>query len=340
MSRRTQSACAKQEKEHVMMDGLNRLAFGVAAVVTAVAAGFAMGPVAWDVPPGNEPKATNQDVPTHTETLDPVIDLSVLDKVGSACWSELRTKRIYFSHQAIGSEIIAGLHEAMRRKPDARLSVTAYAEPDTSEGTTTTVFDEPALVEGPAGRRGDPARKIDEFEKFLRSNEGAKIDIAVLKLCYGDITRTTDADALIDRYAKAVDTLRRERPNIHLIHCTIPLKATDEGTRGRMKRLVGAGSDASNAVRAKYNDAIRTRFPAETLFDIAAVESRRADGSTATVEYNGKRVQVLAGEYTDDGAHLNRLGQLIAAREFLVTLGHQCSAGARERAVTTAGDSK
>jgi|GEM_PF-626520 len=274
--------------------------------------------------------------PAHHETLEPVLDLSQVAAIDLGCWSELRTRRIYFAHQAVGSDMIAGLHEVMRLKPESRMSVVAYAEPDKTDAAAQSAFDAPAIVEGLAGRRGDPEKKIDEFARFLRSDEGSKVDIAVLKLCFGDIGRNTDAAALAARYQKAVDEIRRERPNIHFIHCTVPLKAEEPGTRGRMKRLVGAGSNASNAVRARYNEEIRRRFPAEQVFDIAAVESRRPDGSEATVEVNGKRVQALAAEYTEDGAQLNRVGRMILAREFLVTLSHQCGGvAAKESGIAT-----
>lgn len=276
------------------------------------------------------------------EALEPTVDLAVLEKVSDSCWSELRTKRIYFAHQAIGSEMLTGLRDLMRRKPALDISITAYAEPDRTDGTVHSVFETPAIVEANAGRRGSPEKKIDEFSSFLRSSEGANIDVAILKFCYGDIGRLTDAEELFGRYTKAIEEIRRDRPNIHIIHCTVPLKAEEHGAKGRFKRLVGAGSDASNAARSRYNDLVRQRFAASTVLDLAATESKRPDGTIATVEVGGKRVQVLADEYTEDGAHLNRLGQLVLAREFLLTLSHQCG-GDAERVTaaggTAAGDS-
>ena len=269
------------------------------------------------------------------EGTEGTLDLAPLEKVGDACWSELRTKRIYFAHQAIGSEMLTGLRELMRRKPALGIPIAAYAEPDRTDGSVHSAFETPAIVEGNAGRRGSPEKKIDEFSSFLRSSEGANIDIAMLKFCYGDIGRLTDAEELFGRYTKAVEEIRRERPSIHLIHCTVPLKAEEHGAKGRFKRLVGAGSDASNAARSRYNELVRQRFASAQVLDLAAAESKRPDGTIATVEVGGKRVQVLADEYTEDGAHLNRLGQLVLAREFLLTLSHQC--GGEADRVTAAG---
>ncbi len=260
-------------------------------------------------------------------------DLARLDSIAEPCWAELRNRRIYFAHQAIGSDIVRGLEEIARRRPSIGMTVVAYAEPDRSDGTVHSVFDDPAIVEGKSGRRGNPEQKIDEFERMLRGSEGSSIDVAVLKLCYGDIGRLTDVDALADRYFTAVEAIERDRPNIHLIHCTVPLKAEDEGFKGRMRKLVGAGSDASNTARLRYNERIRERFEADRIFDIARIEATRLDGTEATIERNGRKVQVLADEFTDNGAHLNPLGRETLAREFLMTLSHQCGAAR----VTAAG---
>ena len=53
----------------------------------------------------------------------------------------------------------------------------------------------------------------------------------------------------------------------------------------------------------------------------------------------GRMVETLAAEYTVDGAHLNALGQTVLAREFLVTLSHQCGRSA-EGVATGVGSSE
>ena len=314
---------------------------GVAGLLLAAAMPIASWSVvpAGDGAPAKPPQGEkSQEKREATEqSVDPAVDLGALEKINESCWSELRSKRIYFAHQAVGSEMLTGLRDLSRRMPAVAMTITAYAEPDRTDGTVHSVFEAPALVEGNAGKRGNPEKKIDEFSSFLRSSEGAKVDVAILKLCYGDIGRMTDAEELFERYTKAIEEIRRERPKIHFIHCTVPLKAEEHGAKGRLKRLVGAGSDASNATRSRYNEMVRQRFPSDQVLDLAAVESKRPDGTTATVEVGGKRVQVLADEYTDDGAHLNRFGQLVMAREFLLALSRQCGGNAGPTTVTGAG---
>ena len=267
---------------------------------------------------------------------EPIVDLTPLDKVDEGCWSELRNKRVYFAHGTVGTNIVAGLCAVQCRKPAINIDAMGYNEPDKTDATPRSVFDSPGIVDAQSGKAGNPEQKIDDFAKFLRSPEGTKVDIALLKFCYSDIGRTTDTDALVDRYGKMVEQLKRDRPDLRIITCTVPLKSEEAGTKARMKKLVGAGSDASNAARGRYNDAIRKRFPAAQLFDIAAIESRKPDGGEATVVVSGKRVQTLAAEYTEDGAHLNQTGQMLLARDFLLALTKQCR-GAAEPAPTVGG---
>lgn len=285
--------------------------------------------------PKTDPKTPPMEckVPNGSE---PTVDLTALDKVDEGCWSELRNKRVYFAHGTVGTNIVAGLCAVQCRKVDIKLDAIGYCEPDKTDAAPRSVFDSPGIFDVQSGKAGNPEQKIDEFAKFLRSPEGTKVDIALLKFCYSDIGRTTDTDALVDRYGKMVEQLKRDRPDLRIITCTVPLKSEESGAKARMKKLVGAGSDASNAARGRYNDAIRKRFPASQVFDIAATESRKPDGGESTVNVGGKRVQTLAAEYTEDGAHLNQTGQMLLAREFLLALTKQCR-GAAEPAPTVGG---
>jgi hypothetical protein len=315
-----------------LREGLSRLAYALAFATifgTAYGVGLRVEPPSGATPARDATRERAGDARTRTAQDAATLDIAALDRVDEACWSEVRTWRVYFAHQSVGSDIVRGLQETMRRKPALGLVLAAYAEPDTSDGATHTAFDAPAIIEGNAGKRGHPERKIEEFAKLLRSPEGARIDIAILKLCYGDIGRTTDVEKLADTYIKTVEAITRDHPHIRFLHCTVPLKAEEHGAKGRMKRLVGAGSDASNSARSRYNELIRKRFPVEQVFDVARIESTGLDGKVATVEYDGQMVQTLADEYTEDGAHLNALGQAVLAREFLVTLANQCSAKAK-----------
>ena len=58
----------------------------------------------------------------------------------------------------------------------------------------------------------------------------------------------------------------------------------------------------------------------EPLFDLAAVESTRPDGSRVFFERAGTPVYYLAPEYTNDGGHLIGAGRRSAAEALLATL--------------------
>jgi hypothetical protein len=285
----------------------------------------------------------------------PLDELAALDTVPESCWAELRTKHIYFAHQAVGGNIVRGLEEAMRRRPSINIAVlpvkngTAVpaegAEGDEKSGRerkqdrkqdqkheggksfappSAASFAQAGIVHGASGPDGDPEEKIDAFARFLRSPAAEMVDIAVLKLCYADIERSTDIDKLLEHYANTVKLVALERPNLRIVHCTVPLKEHERGAKAAMKKLVGAGSDAINAVRGRYNDALRRKFAADEILDIASAESTRADGSRVTFAVDGVHWPALASEYTDDGGHLNAKGQLVVAREMLLALSRTC----------------
>ncbi len=252
---------------------------------------------------------------------DPVVngtqDLGALDRVSESCWSELRSKHIYFAHQSVGSNILTGMREVLQQCPSIALPITTYRDDSPS-------FALPGLVQGPAGANGSPQNKIDGFVELLSSARGDGVDIALLKLCYADIGKSTDAVALFRQYAHAMDTLQAKRPNMRIVHCTIPLRSPASGVKAQIKKLVGSGNDGVNAVRGRFNELMRARYKASVLFDVAQVESIKSDGSACTVSVSGRDWPALAAEYTDDGGHLNHAGQIVAARELLLTLSRQC----------------
>lgn len=81
------------------------------------------------------------------------------------------------------------------------------------------------------------------------------------------------------------------------------------------------GKEDNNIKRNQYNDMLRKEYRGkEALFDIAQAESTRPDGTRSTFTNNGTTYFSLASEYTDDGGHLNQLGQRAVAQELLMLL--------------------
>ena len=72
-------------------------------------------------------------------------------------------------------------------------------------------------------------------------------------------------------------------------------------------------------MRHRYNQLLRAKFAGQpgVLFDLAAVESTRADGTPLWFEVSGAKVPMLVAEFSDDGQHLNVTGRRRAADALL-----------------------
>ena len=224
----------------------------------------------------------------------------------------LAAKRIYFAHQSVGANILEGLAELSR---EARVPVRIVQTGRTAE-----------LAAGTFGHffvpeNGDPLKKLANFEAALGS--GSKADIALIKFCYVDFDASTDPAALFARYKATLAELRARNPHTVFVHVTAPLTTAQTGFKALAKRLLGRApyGTIENVRRAQYNELLRRAYAGrEPLFDLARLESTTPDGSAATVEWQGRIVPAMAGAYTDDGGHLNRTGEALAARELIRVL--------------------
>lgn len=267
----------------------------VAAVVATV--------VADDNAPGDAMLAEN------------AIDLSPLDRVPAATWDALARKRIFFGHQSVGYDLVAGIEEICRRKPEVRLHVV--------ETDDLSRLDGPALAHARVGVNTDPASKIAHFARIMESPGSETIDIALLKLCYVDVGTATGVDDLHARYEGELARLEAARPRTKFVRTTVPLTARQTGLKAGLKRLAGRvpGNDADNGARAAYNGLVRDRSPGKhPIVDVAASESTLPDGTGVSVRCGGGEYPCLARCYTTDGGHLNGAGRLAAARDMLLVL--------------------
>ena len=266
------------------------------------------------------------------ETATAEVDLAALDRIGETCWADLRGKRIYFAHGALGAEIAKGVETILGRKPEIGLRVFSFKhEAREAKGRErrgerdATAFDSPGVFHATIRHDGEPEDKIDAFEEFLLSDEASKVDIAVLKLSCADIGRSTDVNRVLDRYAQAVESIRAARPNLTIIHCTAPLREPDHGAKVAVKKMVGIGPDAANATRGRYNDLLRRRFADDQILDVASAESRRLDGTAEAVVVKNERWPALAPEYGKGSHDLTEAGRVTLGREFLFALSHCCA---------------
>jgi hypothetical protein len=250
---------------------------------------------------------------TGTVKEAPVQRTSLADVPDSA-WAALAAKRIYFGHQSVGANVMAGVAELAAAEPRLGLRVVTDAAALDASG---------AFLHGPVGRNGDPGGKTDDFAARLDGPLAGKVDIAFHKYCYVDVTAASDVEALFARYRAAMARLAAAHPNVVFVHVTAPLVTVPGGPAAALKRLLGRASGRADddLARERYNRLMREAYAGrEPLFDLAAVESTRPDGSRETVAAGGGRAYALVPAYASDGSHLNEAGRRRVAGELLVFL--------------------
>lgn len=243
--------------------------------------------------------------------------LPQLAEVPANEWAALAGKRIFFGHQSVGNDILAGIGDLQAAHPQIRLELLRLSSPEP--------ITRPALAHAMVGKNGDPPSKIRDFRRHVEQQPAP--DIAFFKFCYVDIDHATDVEALFAAYSQAMDQLIRQFPKTRFLHATVPLQSLPPGAWQRfkqsLKHILGRPEVvAANASRQRYNDLLKQRYPADSIIDIALAESVMPDGTQATAKYRSGRVPLLDLGYTTDGGHLNETGRRRVAEQFLIALAH------------------
>lgn len=207
------------------------------------------------------------------------------------------TLRVFFGHQSVGQSLVDSISG----------QVSAFDATENQTPPPNASFFH-ALV----GENERPRSKVSDFARRLEALQARQpIDVAMMKLCYVDFDASTDVDGLFDAYAQTLRELRAKYPHTTFVHITTPLTTVQGGLRGWLKRHLGSGAwgERENARRHAYNERLRAAFKGEPLFDLAAIEATRPDGTSDTFELDGARVPRLRAELTDDGGHLNQAGR-------------------------------
>lgn len=241
------------------------------------------------------------------------VEMAAYHDVPDSAWAALRGKRIWFGHQSVGGNIMQGVTELVAADPRLGLAIAEGAPPESGAAFTH------ALV----GKNGDPGLKTSEFARVLEDGAGARVDIAFHKYCYADVFDTTDAERVFANYRDTMARLKQEYPNVVFVHVTAPLTRVQAGPVATLKKLLGKapGRYPSNIVRERYNQLLRAEYAGrEPVFDLAAVESTRPDGSRETIALGSRKGFALYPGWTDDGSHLNAAGRRRAAEALLAVL--------------------
>ena len=253
--------------------------------------------------------------------MGPVAEASpTLDTLPADAWRRLAHRRIYFGHQSVGYDILAGIDELLRERPAIRLRIVESNDPASLSG--------PALAHGRVGANLDPGSKLRHFAEVVGAGSDRWVEVAVLKFCYADIRAGSDALAAFEAYVRCMDSLQREHPGLRLLHLTVPLTALPSWPRRVAKAMLGrpAREPGDNLRRDEFNRLLHARYGATgRLFDLARIEATRPDGRLETCRAGDRTCPSLYPGYSPDRGHLGERGRRVVASAFLRFLAEAAS---------------
>ncbi|WP_244237127.1 hypothetical protein [Corallococcus llansteffanensis] len=229
-----------------------------------------------------------------------------------ASLERLSQRRVFFGHQSVGGNILDGV-----RGLAPATSVVEVKDPGATLGPGT-------LAHAFVGQNEQPETKLAHFERLLDGGLARQVDVALMKFCYIDFNRGTDAKALFEKYRATLAGLKTRHPGVTFVHVTAPLTTVQRGARAWLNELRGRPvfGVGENVSREAFNALMRQTYDGkEPLFDLAALESSQADGTRETYEVNGRAYPAMVPAYSDDGGHLNAQGQARVAAALVSFLG-------------------
>ena len=223
-------------------------------------------------------------------------------------WERVAKGTFLFGHQSVGGNVLDGVRDLAAERGGSDLRIV----PDGG-------ISGPGLYGARIGENGSPASKLAAFERLVAAAPSSAV--VLMKFCYVDVRGDTDADALFDMYRQTIDRIRSSRPDVRVVHVTLPL-TVDRGLLFHLRTIARRKTSMRqlNAIRSRYNERLRATFAGEPIFDLAALESTDRAGRAVAVRFGGAEVPVLAREWTYDGGHLNDAGRRRIADSFLATL--------------------
>ncbi len=194
--------------------------------------------------------------------------------------------RIVFGHQSVGFDVIHGLQALSASKP-ARYRLTIQPQIQAAWFSRNA-----GLGEWFVGKNGDAIGKVDDFERQVRAGFGDHVDVAMMKLCYADMTDQADPQAIFEHMREAYEGLEKDYPKVRFVWWTVPVPKPDRLTEKR----------------TAINDLIRAyvRAHGQTLLDLADLESHDASGKAVLHPGGGEKLDEAYSR--DQGGHLNDEG--------------------------------
>ena len=229
----------------------------------------------------------------------------------------INQKNIYFGHKSVGVNIVAGLSKINSLYGQSVLIIKDLK--DVSK------IDNNYFIHSNIGQNGDPKGKFKEFMNIVNNLKNNKLDIAMMKLCFVDITKETKIDDVFHSYVDMIDSIQKKYPDLTIIHFTVPLKS-NPSLLNKIKDIIKGRNNydqQDNMARIKYNELLFSKYSKNDIFDLAGAESTYPDGKRESILVSEKTCYFLITDYTNDGGHLNELGQQVIAEKFIVKLANR-----------------
>lgn len=222
---------------------------------------------------------------------------------------KIKMNNIFFGHRSVGENIIQGMK-----------NLNTNHEIEISKFQNINQINSNYFVDANIGYNGDPQSKFNEFSEIVTSlAKGKNLNIAMMKLCYADITKETDINQVFRNYVLKIDSLKSKFPNLHIVHFTVPLTAEQTLIRKIKSFIKGTSKNNSlnNAARTKYNELLYAYYRQQQIFDLAKIESTYQNGEREEGIVNDNHYFSLVNDYTVDGGHLNEVGRKIVATKLI-----------------------
>ncbi len=253
----------------------------------------------------------------RTQVTEKAVPVAAIKDVPLEYWQALAGKKIFFGHQAVGSDILDGIKQIDAQYDFINLHIVEVNDAAFGSG--------PVFLHAQIGQCPDAFSKIKDFEKIMDRLADEKIDVAFMKLCHADIKWEYDTDGIFIAYKKAIGELKARYPKVLFLHIAVPLCSKPKGARilrETAKFFTGRpGIWDDNQRRQQYNDKLIEVFGrGDPLFDLAAAESTDQRGLRHYVIKDGEKIFLLLPGYAIDIGGLNETGKRIIAERFLVYL--------------------
>ena len=170
-------------------------------------------------------------------------------------------KKIFFGHQSVGNNIVDGIYTLKKNHPVIQLNIL--------KGRNSDMFSNGVFAHDRVGDNHDPISKIDDFYSVIEDNEFT-IDVAFLKLCFVDISSTSDVNAIFNYYRTKMMMIKEKFPEILIVHFTVPLIRAEKNRwnsslKKLLKKSLGKKSDSffdeeNNIARNKYNSLLISEY--------------------------------------------------------------------------------